>query len=124
VLTVLAGIALGLTVIGVFSVVAYTVNCRMAEFGVRMALGATRSDLIRLVMRRGILLTAIGIAFGIAGSLALTHYMQALFFETRAQDPWVLTAVGVGVLFASVLACALPAQRATKVDTARLLRSE
>jgi putative ABC transport system permease protein len=124
VLTVLAGIALGLTVIGVFSVVAYTVNCRMAEFGMRMALGATRSDLIRLVMRRGILLTAIGIAFGIAGSLALTRYMQSLLFETRAQDVWVLAAVGVVVLFASVLACALPAQRATKVDTARLLRSE
>jgi putative ABC transport system permease protein len=124
VLKVLAGIALLLTVVGIFSVLAYTVDRRMGEFGVRMAMGATRRDLIQLVMRRGLLLTLAGIVFGLAGSMALTRYLQSLLFETSAQDPWVLAAVGGILLGTSVLACVLPAQRAAKVDISRLLRSE
>jgi putative ABC transport system permease protein len=123
-LKVLAGIALLLTVVGLFSVLAYTVDRRMGEFGVRMAMGATRRDLIELVMRRGVLLASTGIVLGLAGSIALTRYLQSLLFETSAQDPWVLAAVGGILLGTSVLACALPAQRAAKVDITRLLRSE
>jgi putative ABC transport system permease protein len=123
-LKVLAGIALLLTVVGLFSVLAYTVDRRMGEFGVRMAMGATRRDLIELVMRRGVLLASTGIVLGLAGSIALTRYLQSLLFETSAQDPWVLAAVGGILLGTSVLACALPAQRAAKVDVTRLLRSE
>jgi putative ABC transport system permease protein len=96
----------------------------MGEFGVRMAMGATRRDLIELVMRRGVLLASTGIVLGLAGSIALTRYLQSLLFETSAQDPWVLAAVGGILLGTSVLACALPAQRAAKVDITRLLRSE
>jgi putative ABC transport system permease protein len=124
VLKVLAGIALLLTVVGIFSVLAYTVDRRMGEFGVRMALGATRRDLVDLVMRRGVLLTLLGILLGLGGSLALTRYIQSLLFETSAQDPWVLAAVGGLLLLTSVLACVLPAQRATRVDISKLLRSE
>jgi predicted permease len=124
VLKVLAGIATLLTVVGVFSVLAYTVDRRMGEFGVRMALGASRRDLMELVMRRGVLLTMAGIVLGLGGSLALTRYIKSLLFETSAQDPWVLAAVGALLLMTSVLACVLPARRAGTVDISRLLRSE
>jgi putative ABC transport system permease protein len=124
VLKVLAGIALLLTVVGIFSVLAYTVDRRMGEFGVRMALGATRRDLVDLVMRRGVLLTLAGIVIGLGGTFAFTRYIQSLLFETSAQDPWVLAAVGGVLLLTSVLACVLPARRATKVDISKLLRSE
>jgi putative ABC transport system permease protein len=124
VLKVLAGIALLLTVVGLFSVLAYTVDRRLGEFGVRMAMGATPGDLMQLVMRRGVLLASAGIVLGLAGSIALTRYLQRLLFETSAQDPWVLAAVGGTLLITSVLACALPARRAAKVDITRLLRSE
>ena len=124
VLKVLAGIALVLTVVGIFSVLAYTVDRRMGEFGVRMAMGATRRDLMQLVLRRGVLLAFAGIVLGLGGAVALTRYLQSLLFETSAQDPWVLAAVGGILLVTSVLACVLPARRATKVDITRLLRSE
>lgn len=96
----------------------------MGEFGVRMAMGATRQDLMQLVMRHGVLLAFTGIVLGIAGAVALTRYLQTLLFETSAQDPWVLAAVGGVLLITSVLACVLPSRRATKVDITRLLRSE
>jgi putative ABC transport system permease protein len=124
VLKVLAGIALLLTVVGMFSVLAYTVDRRMGEFGVRMALGATKRDLAELVLRRGVRLTLVGVAFGLAGTLALSKFLRTLLFGTTPNDPWVLAAVGVILLFTSVVACVLPARRAARVDVARLLRSE
>jgi putative ABC transport system permease protein len=124
VLKVLAGIALVLTVVGIFSVLAYTVDRRIGEFGVRLALGATRLDLMQLVIRRGVLLTLIGIAAGVGGALALTRFLHTLLFEVSPQSPTVLALVGVVLLFASALGCVLPALRATKVDITRLLRSE
>jgi len=124
VLKVLAGIALLLTVVGVFSVLAYTVDRRMGEFGVRLAMGATSRDLVDLVMRRGVLLTLAGIGLGLGGAIGLTRYLQSLLFETSALDPWVLAAVAGLLLFTSMLACILPARRATKVDITKLLRSE
>lgn len=124
VLKMLAGIALALTIVGIFSVLAYTVDQRKTEFGVRMALGATRRHLVKLVLRRGMVLTLIGVVLGSGGALMLTRYLQSLLFETSAQDPWVLGMVGLLLLLTSLLACILPARRATKVNIARLLRSE
>lgn len=124
VLKVLAGIALVLTVVGIFSVLAYTVDRRMGEFGVRLAMGATRRDLMELVMRRGVLLAFTGVVLGIGGAMALTRYLQSLLFETSAQDPKVLALVGAILLVTSIFACALPARRATQVDITKLLRSE
>ena len=77
-----------------------------------------------MTLRRGVLLAFSGIVLGIGGAIGLTRYLQSLLFETSAQDPWVLAAVGGILLVTSVLACVLPAQRATKVDITRLLRSE
>lgn len=124
VLRVLAGIALCLTVVGLFSVLAYAVDRRMNEFGVRLALGATPRDLIRLVLRRGIALAAAGMVSGLAGALGLARFLQSLLYETAPHDPWVLGGVSLVLLAAAALACVLPARRATKVDVAKLLRSE
>jgi putative ABC transport system permease protein len=124
VLKVLSAIALFLTVVGIFSVVAYTVDTRMNEFGVRLAMGAQPADLYRLVMKRGLLAAAIGIILGIAGALALTRFMQSLLFETTAYDPTVFAAVALLLLTAAAAACWLPARRAGQVDVTNLLRAE
>lgn len=124
VLKVLAGIALLLTVVGIFSVLAYTVDRRMNEFGVRLALGATRRDLVGLVMKRGLVLTLLGVGLGLGGAVALSRFLRTMLFETTGNDPWVLGLVGVVLLATSCLACVLPARKATKVDITRLLRSE
>jgi ABC-type antimicrobial peptide transport system permease subunit len=124
VLRVLAGIALTLAAVGMFSVLAYTVDQRRAEFGVRLALGATPRHLVRLVLRRGVTLALAGVIIGVATSLILVRYLQSLLYETPPHDPVVLIGVSVILLAAAVLACLLPARRAGQVDVARLLRSE
>jgi putative ABC transport system permease protein len=124
VLKVLSVIALGLTVVGLFSVVAYTVSCRMTEFGVRLAVGATPSDLNGLVMRRGLAAVATGVAVGIAGALAVTRFMQSLLFETAPNDPIVYGGVAALLVTAGAAACWLPALRAARVDVVRLLRTD
>jgi len=124
VLKVLAGIAVLLTIVGMFSVLAYTVDRRMAEFGIRMALGASPGNLVALVMRRGVTLTVIGLVCGIGGALGLTRYLQSLLFESPAFDPLVTGAVAALLLFSAVVACILPANRASKPDLIRLLKSD
>ena len=124
VLRVLACIATALAVVGRFSVLAYTVDRRMPEFGIRMALGATPGDLVALVMRRGIALTALGIALGIAGALALTQFLKSLLFETPNSDPAVIAAVSALLLLSAVAACILPSVRASKPDLVSLLKSD
>jgi putative ABC transport system permease protein len=125
--TILKGlsvVALALAVVGLFSVIACTVDSRTKEFGVRMALGARPADLHRLVMRHGLMTAGVGVAVGIAGALALTRFMQSLLFETTSYDPLVYATVAVVLLAAAVLACWIPARRAARVDIARLLRTE
>lgn len=124
VLKVLAGIALVLAIVGVYCVLSYTVDQRRGEFGVRLALGATRGKLMSLVLRRGVALVFLGVVIGVGGALALTRFLQSLLFETSAHNPWVLLTVGLLLLGASVLACIIPAHRASKVDITRLMRSE
>jgi len=124
VLKVLSAIALGLTVVGLFSVVAYTVSCRMTEFGVRLAVGATPWDLNSLVMRRGLAAVVTGVAIGIAGALAVNRFMQSLLFETTPYDPIVYVGVAALLVAAGAAACWLPALRAARVDVVRLLRAD
>ena len=124
ILKVLSGIALALTIVGLFSVLAYVVDRRMSEFGVRAALGATPADLTRLIMKRGVALVAVGIAAGVAGALGLTRFLRSLLYETPPYDPLVYSAVAAVLLVAAVAACWLPARRAAKVDVARLLKAE
>ena len=117
-------LALGLTCIGVYGLLAYQVAQRTREFGVRMALGAPRHSVLRLVLRHGLALAFIGVAIGIATSVALTRYLQSLLFGVNATDPITFGAVASILLSIAILACYLPARHATRVDPIVALRYE
>jgi putative ABC transport system permease protein len=120
----LASIALGLAVVGLFAVIAYTVNARTREFGVRLALGARPANLHRLVLARGILTAGLGIALGTFSAVFLTQFMKSMLFETTPYEPTAYLAVAGLLLLATLLACWLPARRAAKVDPIVALRCE
>jgi putative ABC transport system permease protein len=120
----LAGIALLLVVVGVFSVMAYTVSLQTREIGVRMALGAQQRQILQMVLRRGVTLIAAGIAVGLAVSYGLTRFLANQIWGVSATDPWAFGAVVVLVAGIGSLACYLPARRATRVDPLVALRYE
>jgi putative ABC transport system permease protein len=124
IMAVFAAIAALLSAVGIYGVLTYTVGQRTREFGIRSALGARRRDVLGMVLRQGLWLTAIGIGIGLAGAAALTRYIAAMLYEVRPLDP--LTYVSVVVLFAAVtsIACVLPARWATTIDPLTALRNE
>ena len=117
-----AGIALLLASIGIYGVIAYGVTQRTNEIGIRVALGATRADVLRLVTRQGAVFALAGVTLGLIGALALTHFISSLLFSISPIDP--PTFVGVSLLLAGValLASVIPARRATKIDPLAALR--
>jgi putative ABC transport system permease protein len=123
-LSAFAATALLLALMGIYGVTAYYVTQRTQEIGIRIALGAQIRDVLSLVLKSGMTLTAIGVAVGLAGAFAVTRWMKTLLFAVTPTDWLTLAAVSVCVLITTLLACYLPARRATKVDPLVALRYE
>jgi putative ABC transport system permease protein len=121
-LAVFAGMALLLATIGIYGVIAYTVTQRTHEIGIRAALGASGRNLRTLVFRGGMKLAAIGLAIGLAGSLAVSRVLATLLFEVGARDPLTIAAVAFVLGAVAAAACFVPAMRATKVNPIVALR--
>ena len=121
---VFAGGALVLALIGIYGVMAFLVQMRTHEIGVRMALGATARDVFKLIVGRGMKLTLFGIVIGVAGAIGLTRLMHSLLFNTSATDPFTFIGISVLLSLAAFLACYIPARRAAKVDPLSALRYE
>jgi len=118
-----AGVALLLAAIGLYGVTAYNVSQRTRELGIRVALGARRGALLKLVLAQGARLTLIGLAIGTLVALALTHVMSTLLFGVGARDPMTFVGVALLLLAVSLVASFVPAHRATRVDPVVALRT-
>jgi putative ABC transport system permease protein len=124
---VLASFACGgllLAAIGLYGVLAFAVAQRTREIGIRVALGANAGTVVRMVMRRGMLLTGIGLILGGAGALASARLTRTLLYDTSVYDPWTFLAVLVLLPSVALVACYIPARRATRIDPLIALRAE
>ena len=119
-----AGIALLLTAVGLYGVMSFTVLQRTHEIGIRVALGAGRSDVLQMVLSNSLALTGVGLAIGMIGASVLTRLLQNLLYEVKPTDPVTLVAVSVILIAVSALASYIPARRAARVDPMVALRYE
>src|SRR5687768_4324197 len=119
-----AGIAAVLTLVGVYGLVAYGVGQRTQEIGVRRALGASARAVLRLVLRQGLILVAIGVVIGVMGALATTRLLQGVLWGVSPTDPRTFALVSLGLAAAALLACYVPARRALSIDPIVALRVE
>jgi putative ABC transport system permease protein len=119
-----AVLAMVLAVTGLYGLIAYSVAQRTREIGIRMALGARSSQVLRLTLRQGLWLVATGSAIGVTVALALTRLMRSLLYDVSAADPLTFVAVALLLALAALLACYIPARRAAKIDPMVALRYE
>jgi putative ABC transport system permease protein len=121
---IFAGIAVALAMIGLYGVMAHSVEQRTREIGIRMALGAAREEILRMVALRGLIIAGVGALIGIGGALALTRFMEGLLYGVSPRDWLVFAAVTLAILLIAALASYIPARRATRVDPMTALRYE
>jgi ABC-type antimicrobial peptide transport system permease subunit len=121
---IFAASALLLAMIGIYGVMAYTVTRRTQEIGIRMALGAARWDVLRLITGGGLGLVACGLAVGLTAALALTRWIDSLLYGIKPSDPLTFTAAALVLMAVALFASLLPAMRATRIAPARALRDE
>jgi len=119
-----AAVALLLALVGIYGVIAYSVTERTREIGVRMALGAQRREVVRMVVREGMAMALAGMAAGLAGAWSLTHWMASLLYDVKAADPATFAAVSAALAATAMLACWIPALKAARVDPVVALRYE
>jgi putative ABC transport system permease protein len=124
VLTAFGVIALGLACIGLYGLIAFSVAQRTREIGIRIALGASKAGIFRMILGDGFRLTVVGVSLGLAGVVSSTHFLRSLLFEINPLDPATLVSVICVLLMVSAIACCLPALRATNADPASVLREE
>lgn len=123
-LGVFAGVALLLASIGIYGVMAYTFSRRTNEIGIRMAMGAGRLDIFKMALREGAVTIAFGVMAGVLGSLALTQFLRSMLFSVKVTDPATFTTIAALLAGVTLLACLVPAHRATRVDPLIALRHE
>jgi ABC-type antimicrobial peptide transport system permease subunit len=124
VLSVFAGIALVLAVIGLYGVVSFAIGRRTREIGIRIAIGSRRSDVVSLVLRESAGPVLAGIALGLGAALAMSRVVASMLYQVTPSDPLVLASVAGGILFAAMFACLVPLRRALRVDPLISLRCE
>jgi putative ABC transport system permease protein len=123
-ITLFAALALVLACVGIYGVISYSVTQRTHEIGIRVALGAQTRDVLRLVLRQGLMLTLMGVGCGLIAALVLTRWMEELLFRVSANDPFTFAGIALLLVVLSLFACWVPARRATRVDPVIALRSE
>jgi ABC-type antimicrobial peptide transport system permease subunit len=116
-------LALVITAAGIGGVLAFSVNQRTQEIGIRMALGASRGTVLKMVLRQGLTLVLLGLAGGTIGALFLVHLMKEVLYGVSPTDPWTFLAVAIVLLSVAVIACVMPARRATMVNPIAALRA-
>jgi putative ABC transport system permease protein len=121
-LTVFGAVALVLSAVGIYGVLAFGVAQRVREFGIRQALGGDRASILRLVLTQGLKTAAVGVVLGLGASIALARFLQSLLFEVAPRDPAVFAGVALVLFGVAAAACYIPALRATRVDPMIALR--